>query len=1692
MRRVFGFVACTSLLTALPWWINPGQTAEPARTRDAAGESAASSSPTAAELFLQGREHYLNGRFADAVTSLEAADRLAADLSGADRDRLAAYLGRARAKAGTPAPKSNEIVARGQSGDQAPRSTDSSKKLLADARQRFNAGNVADAERMANECKKLGMRSRLYGDSPEKLLEDIKIWRTQEATWRKDNSSVTAKRARSNYLLMRARQILGEGDRANAGRLLAEAEQIDFPHGPGDFKPEHIRQLLAQAAPKTRKPASPQQAEALTAETKRRVARPAQDDFDTSEIERAAATPANTRNSATRQAKGDADFAAAPSTGTGKLTARRSSPPPAVDDSDLIDADEPVIAAKPAAKSRAALAIQSEADELGISDDNPPDAGTLLAQRNPAKSQPAPQADKRSAATKDRLKAQELLEQAQALMNSGRFDEAEAKVRQADKLDVAYDVLGLTPDYLLTLIERGKRDEVLAKNNASRNSQQVAASKQGLAKQAVALTDDADDELDAAPPAATLASPAKPAAGKRQTLALAQGSEDDFGGARAPESRSKAPATGRDNQAKKQAMALMQEAQSDLEAGRVADAKAKANRALELDVAWDLLDTTPEYILELAARAEEKNRRLADRRVQQAETVPVDDVPELGSEQIAQARAAVDTESEVEDPAVINSSRIPAAESYQRGKQALRAGNTELAAKFYLQAYQSGERLERRKETEIREFLAQHRVKSKKIQLLASRQLQDSELGQPANDELPRRIDMVDDQRQITFQKLQNEIRNATFRAEQVAATNPQKALELIDKAQVSVENSGLEDRITGQLLKQLAKSRDSIEYTRKINAPKIEMANRKAEVEGTIKLEEQIKVRIEQDYADKVQKYNQLLKEKRFDEALVLAKQAQLLMPDTATSELMVLKAKYAKQADFNKNIRENKADYFTAALNSVEESAIGITTDYALPGLKKWQDLTERRKKFKRADNHTPTRDEIKIEQSLSRDVSLHFDNAPLTDIIKRLASLAEVNIVLDTSGLEDEGIGSNTNVSINVDSIQLKSALRLILEPLRLGFMIKDDVLKITSKLKQQGDLVTLTYSVADLVIPIRDFSPVMGSQGMLSSGFNMGLQARAPTSNLGQMNVASTGGMQRPAGQAFAQISDDRETSRRGHLNRGPSDPVENHDFFGAGGVQADFTSLMNLISTTVQPDSWEDLSGPGSMMPYRTTLSLVVRQTQAVHEEIADLLGQLRRLQDLQVTIECRFITVSDNFFERIGVDFNFNLQSNVPNGLPNTFGQPLPPFGNGTDFANAIGAAAQLGAAGTAGTAGGTAGTAGGAGGAAGGVAGAAGGTAGTAGTAGGVAGTTGTAGTAGTAATGGGAAPFAPGPQIDTHNQNSWPRYGDVVGLLPSNSFANNLDIPFQQGSFGIGVPQFGNFNPAAGLQVGFAILSDIETFFLINAAQGDTRTNLLFAPKVTLFNGQTATVTDTVQRPFVTSLTPTVGFGAVGFTPQITVLPEGVSMTVQAVISADRRYVRLTVIPSFTAITDVQEFSFVSGAGSPTIQGNTGGGGQAQGGGQGGFGGGQGGQGSGAGGFGAGGIGGNTGAAGAAGQQGGQQAGGQQGGQQAGTAQTGAAGSSAGTQITVQRPIFEIVSVATTVSVPDGGTVLLGGIKRLREGRTMAGVPILNKIPYISRLFKNTGVGRETQSLMLMVTPRIIIQEEEEELLGVDLPNR
>jgi general secretion pathway protein D len=440
---------------------------------------------------------------------------------------------------------------------------------------------------------------------------------------------------------------------------------------------------------------------------------------------------------------------------------------------------------------------------------------------------------------------------------------------------------------------------------------------------------------------------------------------------------------------------------------------------------------------------------------------------------------------------------------------------------------------------------------------------------------------------------------------------------------------------------------------------------------------------------------------------------------------------------------------------------------------------------------------------------------------------------------------------------------------------------------------------------------------------------------------------------------------------------------------AGGSTQNFQPLIDLIQSTVAADSWDVVGGQGAIRPFETNLSLVVRQTQEVHEEIADLLEQLRRLQDLQVTIEVRFITLNDTFFERIGVDFDFNIQTGVNEPLNMT---AVPTSSNGSASPESLGLVATQG----------------------------------------------GRSQTIGLDNTGNPGVALSP-------NRTGLGQTGQ------NNQLGRNFfSVPFRQNSFGAAqVPALpGLPDPAtSAANFGFAILSDIEAYFLIQAAQGNTRSNVMQAPKVTLFNGQQAFVSDTTQRPFVTSVIPVVGDFSAAQQPVITVLNEGTAVNVQAVVSNDRRFVRLTLVPFFSQIGQVQEFQFEGSRSTKAKSSDEKSGTELD-------------------------LPGLDGLAGVS-----------NGGAAANEFETLTNGT------TIQLPEFIFTTVTTTVSVPDGGTVLLGGIKRLNEARNEFGVPILSKVPYINRLFKNVGLGRTTRSIMLMVTPRIIIQEEEEErLLGAN----
>jgi general secretion pathway protein D len=83
------------------------------------------------------------------------------------------------------------------------------------------------------------------------------------------------------------------------------------------------------------------------------------------------------------------------------------------------------------------------------------------------------------------------------------------------------------------------------------------------------------------------------------------------------------------------------------------------------------------------------------------------------------------------------------------------------------------------------------------------------------------------------------------------------------------------------------------------------------------------------------------------------------------------------------------------------------------------------------------------------------------------------------------------------------------------------------------------------------------------------------------------------------------------------------------------------------------------------------------------------------------------------------------------------------------------------------------------------------------------------------------------------------------------------------------------------------------------------------------------------------------------------------------------------------------------------------------------------------------------------------------------------------------IQVPDLAQEWVDTTVTVPDGGTLLLGGLKSLGEIEKESGVPVLSKIPIINRGFTNRAKVKDDSTLLILIKPTIIVPRDDEKRL-------
>lgn len=128
-----------------------------------------------------------------------------------------------------------------------------------------------------------------------------------------------------------------------------------------------------------------------------------------------------------------------------------------------------------------------------------------------------------------------------------------------------------------------------------------------------------------------------------------------------------------------------------------------------------------------------------------------------------------------------------------------------------------------------------------------------------------------------------------------------------------------------------------------------------------------------------------------------------------------------------------------------------------------------------------------EARIHEALLEKCDLEFDQVPLIDVLSRLGEGHEVQIYIDNKPLTDAGVG-DALVTHSVKGLSFAAGLQLLLDDLELTYVIRDEVLLITSKTEADNLLTIKVYPVFDLVLRPADAPakrPGLGFQSLIDN-------------------------------------------------------------------------------------------------------------------------------------------------------------------------------------------------------------------------------------------------------------------------------------------------------------------------------------------------------------------------------------------------------------------------------------------------------------------------------------------------------------------------------------------------------------------------------------------------------------------------------
>lgn len=670
---------------------------------------------------------------------------------------------------------------------------------------------------------------------------------------------------------------------------------------------------------------------------------------------------------------------------------------------------------------------------------------------------------------------------------------------------------------------------------------------------------------------------------------------------------------------------------------------------------------------------------------------------------------------------------------------------------------------------------------------------------------------------------------------------------------------------------------------------------------------------------------------EQKYDEALQVVDQILALDPLNPAGLLLRDVLEDTKIYRKYYTIQRDKALSYAWQTNQNEEALIAPETIIGYPS--DWPQISFKRGEPMQFSESAVNRAVLATMQE--KRIPVNFSGHAFGDVLQFYEQVSGLNMDVDWESLEVIGVDRESPVTLKLTNVTLETVLDRVLAKVSdpdipAGWAVNDGILTIASDEVLRRNTLLEIYDIRDLLIDIPDYTNA--PQFDLNSAFQ--------NTGGGRGGGGGGGGGRSPFTQTGGQGPGQQQGTRR------TRDEM--------------IDEIIDIITSNVDYDGWQENGGEtGSIREFNG--NLIITNTPRNHRAIIGLLRKLREVRALQISVEARFLLVSQDYFEQIGFDLDvyFNANNNEfqiartldPSLLPSDYFDPETGrlrrrVGSGNFDLDGDG-----------------------------------------------------TIGPVGNPGEDGDFVPvFSPGTQGDnwsliSGSQNSF----DLTNLLSQGStFASQI----------LGA------SPALGVSGQF--LDDIQVDFLIEATQADRRSVSLNAPRLTFTNGQTANIFVTSQRAYVSDLEPVTSQGSVAFDPVIDVINDGVTLLVDGVVSADRRYVTLNVVANVSQLVDLLPYETSGGA------------------------------------AGGGGLGG---------------------------------GDAATARGVIQQPIVAVTGVSTTVTVPDQGTIMLGGQRLVSELQVETGVPVLSKIPILSRFFSNRIDSKEEQTLLILIKPTILIQNEQEE---------